>query len=119
MAEYLAIVRLLGAKTPNKLFFKAADSYGDALAGMVKEAGVSATSAFEEFEILKVTENGNAYTPVAARLQKRERGNVATLVRPSKKEEPRDAGPNTVPDRCCSVTVPEEETYISYTVAEG
>lgn len=73
MAEYFAMIKLLGDNTPYKLNYTAGESYHDALQGMLKGANRTDTNQLSEFEIMRVTEKGDAYTPVASKGPKRKR----------------------------------------------
>lgn len=66
MKKYLAMCRLIGATIPSKLHLEAPHVLG-ALDEMCKECKVETTDAFSAFEILEVTENGDAYIPVASK----------------------------------------------------
>lgn len=73
MPDYYAVIKRIGVKVPEKLVFTAVGTM-EAIDEMIRGAGVSSTADFEEFEILRVEENGNAYIPVSAKLPRRERG---------------------------------------------
>ena len=82
MPNYIAVIRLLDATKPQKLSF-AAQGVTEAINEMVRGAKCASEADLAEFEILEVTDNGNAYRPVASKLErKRKEGTRLPVVFP-------------------------------------
>lgn len=81
MAHYYAVIRLVGASTPNKIDI-IADGTMKAIDEMVRGAGVATTSEIEEWEIMEILEDGAAYRPVSSKGPKRPRKTTEMIVAP-------------------------------------
>lgn len=83
MPKYFAVIKKLTDSSPCKLTFTA-NTIDAAIESMLKQCGCKDTSELRSFDLHEIVENGNAYRPVATKLERSDKR--VPLVVPAEEE---------------------------------